>query len=107
MRPYYILGDPMTIELFIDIEIYRKNRPMLKHIKKTLGCVNLNGRNLLPGIACSIQLSPDVIQVSEVYFVLVFKKHDEPCTSEKDCMFLDIPKRSIIDVKMCLWSTII
>lgn len=96
----------MTIDLFIDIETYRKNRPMLMHIKKTHGGVRLNGKCLLPGIACSIQVSPDVLQVSEQYFVMIFRKEDRPITTDRDCLFLDIPKRSIIDVKMELWNTI-
>lgn len=96
----------MIIELFITMDVYRKNRSMLKHIKGTLGGVNLNAKYVLPDLALRIQVSPDVLQVSEQYFVLVFKKHDRPITSGKDCLFLDIPKHSIIDAKMILWEAI-
>lgn len=96
----------MVIELFITMEVYRKNRPMLKHIKRTHGGVNLNAKYVLPSLAVRIQISPDVIQVSEQYFVMIFRKNERPITTDKDCLFLDIPKHSIIDAKMILWEEI-
>lgn len=96
----------MVIELFITMERYRKNRPIFKHIKRTLGGVNLNTEYVLPNLAVRIQVSPDCLQVSEKYFVMVFKKHDLPITSGRDCLFLNIPLHSIIDAKMILWKTV-
>lgn len=96
----------MVIELFITMEIYRKNRPMLKHIKRTIGGVNLNAKYVLPDLAVRIQVSPDVLQVSETYFVVCFRKHGRPITTDRDCLFLDIPLHSIIDAKMILWAKV-